>query len=203
MASMHTSSPARWLALLAGLLLLALPQAADAGKKKKAERYYFEVAKVTLAEGIPAEVATMVATQLAERIEAHAELLHQLEGAPDPDKQPKKYKKWLARRKLRAFKVNVEVTDYRHELEQLPAPRRGQRLTVSVELRTFGETIPGRVMAFSGEGSATVKLDIGKRLRKRDSEVGNHDAIELSIDKALAESIRKLRMGPRAKPGKK
>lgn len=202
MASMHTPSPARWLALLAGLLLLAVPQAADAGKKKK-ERYYFQVAKVALGKGIPPEIAEMVRTQLAERIEAHAELLHQLEGAPDPDKQPKKYKKWLARHKLRAFKVNVEVTDYRHELEQLPPPRRGQRLTVSVELRTFGETIPDRVMAFSGEGSATVKLDIGKRLRKRDSEVGNHDAIELSIDKALAESIRKLRMGPRAKPGKK
>ena len=143
----------------------------------------------------------VVAEYYRQAIEAHADLLHELDGAPDPNKEPKKYEKWLARRNLRAFKVNVEVIDYRHDLEQLPAPRKGQRLTVSIDLKTFGETIPGRVMAFSGEGSATVKLDIGKRLRKRDSEVGKHDAIELSIDKALAESIRKLRMPPPAKPG--
>jgi hypothetical protein len=186
--------------LLAVFPVLALGQVADAKPK---DTYYFEVSSVTLAEGVPATLEPAVRAQLAEAIEKHERIVAVIEGAPDPATDPKKYKAYLKKKKLRAFKVNVEVTGYEHRLEPMPAPRKGQRLIVSIDLHTFGETIPERVMAFSGGGSAKVMLEIGKKLRPRDSEIGNHDTIEMALDKAIAESIIKLSAPPEATKKKK
>ncbi len=193
---MHGARAARRLVVVACALALAHAAPAEA---KKNDKYYYQVHDVSLAKGIPDTVKTAVATQLAERIAANPELLAALEGAPDPDKEPKKFKRYLKRKRLRAFQVNLEVTAYRQELEPMPAPRKGQYLTVSIDLRAFGETMPDRVMAFTGNGSATVKLEIGRKQRARDAEAANHDAIQMAIDKALAESIVKLRKGPKGK----
>jgi hypothetical protein len=63
---------------------------------------------------------------------------------------------------------------------------------VRVRLRAFGETIPGHRMGFTGEGSATVKFDVGSKVRKRDIEYGDKAALEVAVEKALGESIVKL-----------
>jgi hypothetical protein len=189
-------------ALAVAAALLASTPAAQAKKKPK-HTYYFEVSKVTLAEGVPPAIARAVRAQLAVAIEKHDRIVAALEGAPDPAVDPKKYKAYLKKKKLRAFKVNVEVTAYEHAIVPMPAPRTGQRLEVSIELHAFGETIPDRVMAFSGGGSAGVMIEIGKKLRPRDSEIGNHDTIEMALDKAIAESIIKLSAPPEATKKKK
>ena len=72
-------------------------------------------------------------------------------------------------------------------------------LRLSSRLRTFGETIPDRIMAFSGSGSAQVKVDIGKKLRPADTEYANREAATLAIAEALERSIKKLQEKP-AKP---
>jgi hypothetical protein len=46
-----------------------------------------------------------------------------------------------------------------------------KRLVVRLGLRTFGETFPERVMGFAAEGSATIKVDVGKKLRPADRSV--------------------------------
>ena len=200
---MSFDRPLLWTIAGVAALALAAPSQA-AAKSKKDEKYLFSANKVSLVEGIPAAIEARVRAQLTEAIAKHTELITELPAdAPDPKTEPKKYEKYLAAKGLRAFKVNVEVTLYAHELQPMPAPRRGQRLKVSITLRTFGETIPGRVMAFSGEGSSTVILEIGKKLRKRDSEVANHDSIELAIAEALERSIKKLREPPPIKKSTK
>lgn len=191
MATMQTHRRVGWLVAAAAAVLLAAPATANADKKTR-PKYYYKVFKVTLKDGLPPALQAQVAEQLDERIAANPQLADSLEGAPDPEAEPKKFERWLARKKMRAFKVNIEVLSYKHELEPMPAPRKGKRLTVAIDLRAFGETIPGRVMAFTGEGSATIMIEVGRKLRPRDSKVGNHDAIEMALDKALAESIHKL-----------
>ncbi|HUH05276.1 MAG TPA: hypothetical protein VML75_24930 [Kofleriaceae bacterium] len=181
--------------LAVSAILLASAPAADAKRKSK-ETYYFEVSSVTLAEGVPPEIARAVRAQLAVAIEKHDKIVAEIVGAPDPATDPKKYKAYLKKKKLRAFKVNVEVTAYEHKIVKMPAPRTGQRLEVSIQLHTFGETIPDRVMAFSGGGSAGVMIEIGKKLRPRETEVANHDTIEMALEKAIAESIIKLAAPP-------
>jgi len=196
----HIRKPPLAAAALAILgLALAAPAPAWAGKKKN--KYYFQLADVALDEGIPAELQGMVRKQVETSLASHERIITQLpEGAPDPAAAPKKFKNWSKRRNLRAFKVHLEVTSYTHEVEPMPAPRPGKRLKVSIELRMFGETVPDRVLAFSGDGSATVILEVGKKVRKPDSDAGNHDAIELAVAKALERSITKLDQPPPAKP---
>jgi hypothetical protein len=177
--------------LLAVVLFMGLMAGSSHAERK--QTYYFLVYDIKLAEGLPGHVEDLVRKQVIKAIAAHERLIEALPAdAPDPKASAKAFIRYKKQRKLRPYRVNVDVTDYSHEVEELSAPRRGQRLTVSISLRMFGETIPERVMGFTGEGSATIKMDIGKRLRDRDSKVANHDAIELAVNDALATSLVKL-----------
>lgn len=192
MPFMRLHSPRRTLVpLLAVVLFMGLMAGSSHAERK--QTYYFLVYDIKLAEGLPGHVEDLVRKQVIKAIAAHERLIEALPAdAPDPKASAKAFIRYKKQRKLRPYRVNVDVTDYSHEVEELSAPRRGQRLTVSISLRMFGETIPERVMGFTGEGSATIKMDIGKRLRDRDSKVANHDAIELAVNDALATSLVKL-----------
>lgn len=195
-AMQNRASASRWaISSLVALAAIALASPALAkGKKKPDKPYVFELTRIELKKGVPQHVHKAIEKQIAAAIDAHEQLIATLDDdAPDPDKEPKKYEAYLKRRNQRAFKVNVEVTSYTHEVEQ---DERVRRLTVSIALRMFGETIPQRVMAFSGDGSATVKIDIGKKLRKRDTEYANEEAMKLAVEEALATSIKKLKAPP-------
>ena len=185
-------------AAAATLLAAAQPAAA-----KPKEKYYFEVAELAAGENAAdaKPVLALVRELLAAGIAKNPQLVAALDPtAPDPKADPAKFKAYLKKKKLRAFRVNLEVTDYDHVIEQGP---NGQRLSVYIELRTFGETIPDRIMAFSGSGGANVKIDIGKKLRDKDTEYANREAITLAIDEALQRSIKKLQEPPPAKPTRK
>ncbi len=190
------SCPRRFLPHVALLLAAALwlvPAAltpAHAGPKKV---YYFLLSEVKLAEGIPSEIGDLVRTQLISAITRHNRLIATLpDRAPDPKAQPKLFARFVKKRNIRPYRVNVEVTRYSHDVDAASGKSGGQELTVSLALRTFGETMPQRVMAFTGEGSATIKLEIGKTLHPRDSRFANKDAVRLAIDDALATSLKRL-----------
>jgi hypothetical protein len=74
---------------------------------------------------------------------------------------------------------------------------------VRVALQLFGETIPDRVMAFSGEGSATVKLEVGKTVRPRDREEASSAAIDEAVASAITRSLEKLQEPPPSQQKKK
>jgi len=163
--------------------------------KNRGKPYIFKVTNLELKSGVPARLEAEVRKQIGVAIDDHDQLLSAIEeGAPDPEKEPEKFKKYLERRKQKAYKVNVEITSYSHEVEQVDRTR---RLIVSVSMRMFGETIPQRVMAFTGDGAATIKIDIGKKLRKADSRYANEEAIKLAVADAISTSIVKLKAGPK------
>lgn len=198
------SRTAQHLLFATAVLLIAAftsPHLADAGgKRRKAQKgytYYFEVTSVKLAKGVPAHVVDLVRAEYTAAVKAHTRLIHELDPtAPDRVKQPVKFKAYLKKLRIKAFLVRVEVKDYAEEVEDLAAPRRGKRVGVRIGLHTFGETLPGRTIAFVGKGSATVKIDVGKRVRKRDSKVANKDSTAQAVLNALNESIRKLDLKP-------
>jgi hypothetical protein len=176
-------------ALIAVLLgWLAASPAADA--QSKGAQYGFVIANLQSAEGVPDDVAAAVRARLIAAIDAHERLVATLpEGAPDPAAEPDKFAAYMKKRKITPYRVTVEITEYHKEAGDGP---RGQRLSASVALRMFGETMPVRVMAFSAAGGATVKLDVGKTVRPRDVEIANRDAIAQAVDDALAESVQRL-----------
>jgi hypothetical protein len=186
-------------ALLGCLAALALPGPAQAKKRAKKATYVFLVTRVDLREGIPAKLEGLVRQRLAAAIDEHEQLEGELgDDAPDPAADPQAFERYLERKRIKAYKVNVEVTSYEREVEENDK-KAGSILTVHLSLRLFGETVPQRVMAFTGDGSATIKLEAGKTLRSRDDQVAHEDAAELAVADAIATSIRKLEQAPKKK----
>ena len=178
--------------LVAAVLLLA--PAADAAPKKK---YHFELTKVLVkpevkeADGKVAQprVEAVFKKALAE----HPQLVADLEGAPDPNTKAAAYRKFLAKKGVSgAYLVTVEVTSASEELVPLEDKKGAQRLVVQVGIHVLGETIPGRTMGFTGDGAATVKQEVGMKVRDKDREFTWDSAAQTAIDEALKTAFAKL-----------
>lgn len=183
-------------ALALAVVLLAAGRA-DAGKPK---RYYFELVEVKAGAGVTVDDATVAAihAQVEKVLATHPQLTGTLVKPPAPDASFTAWKKYLGKQKLAgAYRVNLEVTDYEETLEdQDPGDKIALRLTIRLSLRMFGEVIPMRTIAFTGDGSSTVKADIGRKLRPRDREFDVGSAIELAVADALTTSLHRLETAP-------
>ena len=181
--------------------LVAAPASAPAKSK---ETYIFLVWKVGLENNTPKELSEQVATRLRTAIEAHKDIEPKVpEGAPDPEKDPEKFNAYLRAKKMRAFKMNVQVTKYSQEIEPAPGKAGSQYLTVRVSLRLFAESYPARGMSWTGDGSATVKLEIGKTARDADKKEANSAALDEAVNKAIEQVLVKLREPPPSSSKKK
>src|SRR5258705_4978475 len=184
--------------LIALLAVATLGAPALAGPHTKAKpKYHFLLHEVSLGDGVAGDVPEFAQPRVKAQVEKafadHPQLVATLDGAPDASADPKGYKAFIKKQKLAgAYKVNVEITLASEELEAVDDKAGTQRLVVRLGIKMFSETIPDRVMGFSGEGSATIKQEIGKKLRTRDREFAWDSAAELAINDAIATSLAKL-----------
>jgi hypothetical protein len=192
----------RVLALLALVLGVSSvgPSDADAAPKKK---YHFKLAAVTAKPEVAADVAEQATPRLDAMIKktfaTHSQLVASLDGAPDPQGQPHQFRKFLAKKGVdAAYLVTVELTDAEIEIEPMESKPNSQRIVVRVGLHLLGENIPGQTIGFTGDGSATIKLEVGKKIRDRDREYAWDSATEAAIAEALKTVFDQL-----AKPRKK
>src|SRR5688572_15972354 len=119
--------------LVAFIVVAGLPLAAQAKAKKPKERYYVQVVGAETAEGVPKELAEKARTFLPDLLAKRPEFVASLEGAPsDPDQ----LRKWLAKKKLRGFKLNVKLTRYTREVAPKPDAK-GQVLKINISLQLF------------------------------------------------------------------
>ena len=188
-----------WL-LFALALVVAAPHADAAPRKKK---YHFELAGVLVKPDVAADVAKEAKPRIqavfTKAIESHPQIVATVEGAPDPEKNATAYRKFLAKKGIAAaYLVTVEVTEAAIEIVPLETKRNTQRISVTVALHVLGETIPGRTMGFTGDGRATVKQEVGMKIRDKDRQFTWDEAAQTAVDKALEECFAKL-----AKPKKK
>ncbi len=190
----------RALGVVVVLGAVAAAHSADAAPKKK---YHFQVTAVTARAEVPPDVAATAQPRIKAQVDkafaSHPQIVATLDGAPDPLTAADAYRKWIERKGLSgSFGVTVEVTDASQTLEAMPDKPSSQRLTIHIGLHTLGETIPGRTMGFTGDGQATVKIEIGKTLRDKDRDYGWDQAAELAVADAIKTSIEQLE-----KPAKK
>ncbi len=182
------------------LALLAVTAAAPAAHAGKPKRYHIELIEVTATAGLPAETADALPVCTAEwtKVLASHPQMATLDGAPDAKAATKQFKKWLAKKKIAgSYRMNVEITSYEESLDDKDASiNQEKRLTVRLELRTFGETFPERVMGFAAEGSATIKVDVGKKLRPADRAFAIKSACEGAVGDAMTASLTKLALPP-------
>lgn len=180
------------------LAVLATSTAADAAPKK----YYFELAGVLIKPEVKPEVGKeaqgRVEAQVKKAWAAHPQLVA-LEGQPDWKASPEPFRAFLKKKGLAgAYLVTVEITDAVFEVAPMEGKPNTQRITCRIALHMLGENMPGRTMGFTGDGQATIKVEIGKKLRDADTEYAWQQAAEAAVADAMKTVFDQL-----AKPVKK
>lgn len=175
--------------------LLALVTTAQAAPKVK--KYHFQLADVTAKPEVKAEDAQSsvprVETVVKKTFETHPQLVAKIEGAPDPIAKADAYRKFLTKKGLSAaFLVTVEVTEASIEIEPMESKPNTQRIVVRVGVHLLGETIPGRTMGFTGDGQATIKVEVGKKIRDKDKEFTWDQASAAAVDDAMKTVFKQL-----------
>ena len=188
--------------LVVATALLVATSAWAAPKKK----YHFELAAVTAKPEVKPDVAKSatprVEGQIKKAFESHPQLVQKLEGAPTlPEKPTPKqmhaYRAFLKKKRIAgAYLVTVELTEASEEIQPSDKPNT-QRLVVRVGVHILGETIPGKTMGFTGDGSATIKQEVGKKIRERDREYAWDSAAEVAIADAMKTVFKQLAVPPK------
>lgn len=178
---------------LALFLLLGLAASTEAAPKKK---YYFELAAVTAKPEVKPETAKnatpRVEAQVKKAFGAHPQLVA-LEGQPDWRTQTEPYRKFLKKKGIAAaYLVTVEVTEASEEIVPMPEKPNTQRIVVRVALHMLGENIPTKTMGFTGDGQATIKVEVGKKIRDADHEYAWAQASEAAVNDAMATVFKQL-----------
>jgi len=171
---------------------------ADAAPKKK---YHFELTTVSTKAEVKPEVAKAatprVQGQVTKVFAGHPQLVAKLDGAPDPRTHADGYRKYLAQHGIAsAYLVTVEITEASEELEPLD-DKTSQRLVIRIGIHMLGENIPGRTMGFTGDGRATIKQEVGMKIRDRDREFTWDQAAELAVADAMKTVFQQLAQPPK------
>lgn len=177
-----------------GLVLCAMTSIASAAPPKK---YHFELTQVIAKPEVKGEVAktavTQVEAQIKKAFETNPQLVATLDGAPDPKTHADGYRKFLAKQRIAgAYLVTVEVTEASEELVPMEDKPNTQRLSVHVAIHVLGETIPGRTMGFTGDGQATIKQEVGAKLRDKDRDYTWEGAAETAVGNAMKTVFTQL-----------
>ena len=126
----------------------------------------------------------------------HPQLVAKLDGAPDPRSAADAYRRYLTQHGIAgAYLVTVEITEASEALEPMD-DKTSQRLVIRIGIHVLGETVPGRTMGFTGDGKATIKQEVGIKLRDRDREYTWDQATELAIDDAMKTVFQQLAAPP-------
>jgi hypothetical protein len=179
--------------------VMAVSAVAEAAPAKK--KYHFELTAVTAKSEVKPDVSRAatprVEAQVKKVFETHPQLVAKLDGAPDPKANADGYRKYLAKKAISgAYLVTVEITDASEELVPLDDKPNSQRLVIHVAIHMLGENIPGRTMGFTGDGKATIKQEVGVKVRDRDRAYTWDQAAELAVDDAMKTVFQQLAAPP-------
>jgi len=181
-------------------LLVLMVMCAVAGAAPPKKKYHFELTKVLAKENVKPDIAKIaqprIEGQVKKAFETNPQLVANLDGAPEPQADNgNPYRKFLEKKGISgSYLVTVEVTDASEELVPLE-DKKSQRIVVKVAIHVLGETIPGRTMGFTGDGQATVKLEVGKTVRDKDRDYAWDGAAETAINDALKTCFAQLEKG--------
>jgi hypothetical protein len=189
---------------LLAVLLVSLPLAATAKKAKKPkEKYLFNIVAVEHAAGVGGndldeQAKAMLVDLLTKRSEG---FVTRVDGMPDPKTDPAGYTAALKKKGMRAFDVRIKFTAYKRSLTPV-SDSTDQLLTVMFALEILGAN-PDGTLAFTGRGSATVEVQVGKKLPPKMDAGAHADALNGALGQALDEAAKELGAKKPAKPSKR
>ena len=104
----------------------------------------------------------------------------------------KELRNFLKRAGLRPYSVRIQVLEFAEKI--VPNPQKpGKLIKVELSLRMFGTTIPEQVMAFTGEGSASLAIEVGNKIRERDRKYALDEVLKIALAQAIDGSLEKLK----------
>jgi hypothetical protein len=166
------------------------------------KKYHFNLAQVAAKPEVKPDAAASatprVEAKIKETFNTHKQLVGTLEGAPDWKTQAEAYRKFLAKKGIAgAYHVTVDISEASEELQPIEGRPKSQRLVVRVAIHMLGETMPGRTMGFTGDGQATIKVEIGKKLNEADRKYAWDEAAKAAIDDAMKTVFKQLAIPPK------
>jgi hypothetical protein len=188
----------RRVCVVASVVACLIGTAAGAPKKK----YFLDLATVTAKPDVDAETAKAatprIEAQLRATFASDPQLVAKLDGAPDWKADAAAYRKHLAKHGVSAaYFVTVDVTEATEKLEPIDGTTKSQRLVVRVAIHMLGEAIPGRTMGFTGDGHATIKVEVGKKVSERDRQYAWDEAAKAAIGDAMKTVFKQLAVPPK------
>jgi hypothetical protein len=190
---------------LAGLLLIAVSSFAPAAlAESEGARYHFDVTAVTAKPAVKPDVAKLAIAKVQAEVKKvfaeHPRLVAKLEGAPDPRANAEAFRTYLTKNRIAgAYRVTIEIKEATEKVA--PAEQPGdQRLSVRLVLHMVGEKVPDGTIGFNGHGNATVKQDIGPKVRDADREATWKDVTEIVVSDAMKTALEELSAPPKGKP---
>ena len=114
---------------------------------------------------------------------------------PDAPQDPAEFAKYLKKRGLKAYEINVRLTKLTQTVRQVRpnAPHRTIRVTVGASL--FGTSLPAKSFAVGGEGESTVEVTVRDEIPKM-IEQARIEALRDAIHEAVARTVTTLESTP-------
>jgi hypothetical protein len=171
-----------------GLLLGSVAPARAKGKKPK----YFMTFRETLeAPGLKTGLKDQVRPLILEEMRKIPEFVLELPDAPN---EPAALAKYLKKKKLKGYEINIRLTKLKKELKPPQPGERHKMLTVTVGATIFGTSFPQKSFAVGGDGESTVGIPVRVE-RPRDVEAATRDALRDAIQQAVVKTLRSLEIG--------
>ena len=175
-------------ALLCGAWLAGPAVAKPKGKNPK----YFMTFRETLeAPGLSTGVKDKVKPLLLEALRQHPEFVLEL---PDAPQDPAELDKYLKKKKLKGYEINIRLTKFKKEIRPPKPGERHKMLSVTVAASIFGTSFPAKSFAIGGDGESTVEIPVRVE-HPRDVEAAKVDALKDAIQQAVPKTLKSLEVG--------
>ncbi len=195
------------LALLAGLGAAPAVAAPKKASSSMAKKYYWSIigvfAKSSIEPTLAAQLTPVVQAQVAKTLTAHPQLTATLPDGTDAN-NAEAFRQILSKAKIAgAYTVSVDISDASEEIVPIEAKPGELRLVVRVSVHLLGEVMPTKTIGFTGDGSATIREEIGKKLRPNDRTAVWAAAVEGAVNDAVATALKTLSKPAAAPPRNK
>ncbi len=175
-------------ALLCCLLIAGAAQAKPKGKNPK---YYMTFREVLEAPGLTTGVKDKVKPLLLEALKQYPEFVLEL---PDAPADPAALEKYLKKRGLKGYEINIRLTKFKKELRPPKPGEKHKMLSVTVAATIFGTSFPAKSFAIGGDGESTVEIPVRVETQK-DVDAVKLDALKDAIQQAVPKTLKSLEIG--------
>lgn len=171
---------------------------ADARPKKSPAKLIFSLAQVDMPKSAPEGLEALIRAKFSKMVLAQPELLDSIPAdappmdASDTDRRGnKRFRKYMKKHNMRPYRVTLQVTEVETTVKDNTRVS-GKLVSANIRVHMFGETLPFRTMAFTGDGSAKIAIEVGKKVRDKDKRFAIEDSAEFAIKQAIEASLQKL-----------